>query len=346
MIKIEGLTKVYHTPTKDIVAIDGLSLHVAKSQVFGVVGFSGAGKSSLVRCVNMLEQPTSGSIVVNGREITALRGSALRAARREMGMIFQHFNLLASRTVFENVAFPLQIAGAPRGQIAPRVNQLLDMVGLADKAQAYPSQLSGGQKQRVGIARALANNPKVLLCDEATSALDPYTTRSILDLLKDINRSLQLTILLITHEMKVVTEICDQMAVIEGGRIVEQGPVLDVFLHPRHTTTRNFVGTVLSNGLPEEIRERLQKRVSPNDDGSQIIRLTFVGDSAAEPVISRVVREYGVDVNILSGSIDRIQNTPFGVLLVEVMGPAEKRRVALEHLAAGGLNVEVISRVQ
>lgn len=346
MIRIDGLTKIYHTPGGDIVAIDNLSLHVAESQIFGVVGFSGAGKSSLVRCINMLERPTCGSIVVDGREITSLRGPALRAARRKIGMIFQHFNLLSSRTVFENVAFPLDIAGVPRRESAPKVNQLLELVGLADKARAYPSQLSGGQKQRVGIARALANDPKVLLCDEATSALDPYTTLSILKLLKDINRSLKLTILLITHEMKVVTEICDHVAVIENGRIIEQGPVLEVFLRPRTDTTRNFVSTVLQTSPPEEIRRRLRERAGRGEDGTQIVRLTFVGESAGEPVISRVIREYNVDVNILSGNIDRIQDTPFGVLLVELLGPPDRRKAALDFLAGSGLTVEVIGNVQ
>ncbi|MDI6906543.1 MAG: methionine ABC transporter ATP-binding protein [Thermoanaerobacterales bacterium] len=345
MISIRGLTKIYHTPGGDIVAIDNLTLHVAESRIFGVVGFSGAGKSSLVRCVNMLEHPTAGSIVVDGREITSLRGPELRAARRKIGMIFQHFNLLSSRTVFENVAFPLDIAGVPRRESTPKVNQLLDLVGLADKARAYPSQLSGGQKQRVGIARALANDPKVLLCDEATSALDPYTTLSILKLLKDINRSLNLTILLITHEMKVVTEICDHVAVIENGRIIEQGPVLEVFLHPRARTTRNFVATVLNTGLPEEIRRRLQERAGRGEDGTQIVRLSFVGESAGEPVISRVIRECNVDVNILSGNIDRIQDTPFGILLVEILGAAERRAAALDFLAGSGLTVEVIDHV-
>lgn len=346
MIRIEGLTKIYHTPGGDIVAIDNLTLHVAESQIFGVIGFSGAGKSSLVRCLNMLERPTRGKVFIDGREITALRGAALRAARRKIGMIFQHFNLLSSRTVFENVAFPLDIAGVPRRESAPKVNQLLELVGLADKARAYPSQLSGGQKQRVGIARALASDPKVLLCDEATSALDPYTTLSILKLLKDINRSLRLTILLITHEMKVVTEICDHVAVIENGRIIEQGPVLEVFLHPRAATTRNFVSTVLKTSLPEEIRRRLRERAARGEDGSQVVRLSFVGESAGEPVISRVIRECDVDVNILSGSIDRIQDIPFGVLLVEILGPPERRRTALDHLAGSGLSVEVIDNVE
>ncbi|MEW5762872.1 MAG: methionine ABC transporter ATP-binding protein [Bacillota bacterium] len=346
MIRIEGLTKIYHTPGGDIVAIDNLTLHVAESQIFGVIGFSGAGKSSLVRCLNMLERPTRGKVFIDGREITALRGAALRAARRKIGMIFQHFNLLSSRTVFENVAFPLDIAGVPRRESAPKVKQLLELVGLADKARAYPSQLSGGQKQRVGIARALASDPKVLLCDEATSALDPYTTLSILKLLKDINRSLRLTILLITHEMKVVTEICDHVAVIENGRIIEQGPVLEVFLHPRAATTRNFVSTVLKTSLPEEIRRRLRERAARGEDGSQVVRLSFVGESAGEPVISRVIRECDVDVNILSGSIDRIQDIPFGVLLVEILGPPERRRTALDHLAGSGLSVEVIDNVE
>ena len=344
MIAIENLTKVYETPGGKIRAIDNLTLHVEQGQTFGVVGLSGAGKSSLVRCINMLEKPTAGKIFVDGQEITALRGPRLRAARRKIGMIFQHFNLLSSRTAFGNVAFPLEIAGVPKEKIKAKVTQLLDVVGLADKAQSYPAQLSGGQQQRVGIARALANDPKVLLCDEPTSALDPYTTRSILALLKDINRSLGLTILLITHEMRVITEICDMVAVIEDGRIIEQGPVAEVFMHPRAATTRNFVSTVMNVEVPEAVRRRL---AATREDGerAELLRLKFLGEAATRPAISSVVRECGVEINILAGNIDCLQDTPFGVLIVEIIGDPPERRRALERLAATGLSIEAIEDV-
>lgn len=343
MITIENLTKIYNTPGGKIRAIDNLTLHVEQGQTFGVIGLSGAGKSSLVRCINMLEKPTAGKIFVDGQEITALRGPQLRAARRKIGMIFQHFNLLSSRTAFGNVAFPLEIAGVPKEKIKAKVTQLLEVVGLADKAHSYPAQLSGGQQQRVGIARALANDPKVLLCDEPTSALDPHTTRSILTLLKDINRSLGLTILLITHEMRVITEICDMVAVIEDGRIIEQGPVVEVFMHPRAATTRNFVSTVMNVEVPEAVRRRLATR----EDGerTQLLRLKFLGEAATRPAISSVVRECGVAINILAGNIDCLQDTPFGVLIVELIGDPPERRRALARLAATGLSIEVIEDV-
>lgn len=338
MIRIENLTKIYHSDAGDVLAINDVSLRVRKGEIAGIIGFSGAGKSSLVRCVNMLERPTSGNIWVDDKEITALREDELRVERRKIGMIFQHFNLLSSRTVFGNVAFPLEIAGVPKNQIAEKVYRLLDLVDLKDKADAYPSQLSGGQKQRVGIARALANDPKVLLCDEATSALDPATTTSILALLKDINRKLDLTILLITHEMKVITEICDTVAVIEGGRIIEQGPVIDVFTQPQQKTTRNFVRTVINIDVPDDVKQRLL-----TSGQGQLVRVSFIGDSTGEPVISSLVKHFDIDINILYGSIDQIQDTPFGMLIIECIGSQERCEQAVRYLKERGMRIEVLN---
>ena len=248
MIKLSNIRKTYDGSTY---ALQGINLDIAKGEIYGIIGKSGAGKSTLIRCINMLEAPTAGEVVVDGLNLTKMPDNQLRLARKDIGMIFQHFNLLSSATVYENVAFPLKLSGKSAKEIQDKVLPLLELVGLESKKDQYPAQLSGGQKQRVGIARALANNPKVLLCDEATSALDPQTTKSILDLLKDINQSLQLTIVLITHEMQVIKEICDKVAVIENGKIIEQGPVIDIFSKPQQETTRDFISAIINHDLPE-----------------------------------------------------------------------------------------------
>lgn len=337
VIQIRDLTKVYRSDAGEVKALDQVSLRVRKGEIYGIIGFSGAGKSTLIRCVNMLEKPTAGSIKVNDQEMTTLGEAQLRATRQKIGMIFQHFNLLSSRTVFDNVAFPLEISGASQSKINEKVTRLLELVGLADKAIAYPSQLSGGQKQRVGIARALANDPTVLLCDEATSALDPATTSSILELLKDINRKLDLTILMITHEMKVISEICDSVAVIEQGKIIEEGLVIDVFTQPQHPTTRRFVQTIIQTDIPEHIKERLLQKGQ-----GQIIRISFIGDSTAEPVISTLVKNFNIDISILYGNIDQIQDTPFGMLIIECLGARHNCRQAVDYLRKQGLRIEVL----
>lgn len=337
LIQIRDLTKIYQGSAGEVVALDNVSLRVRKGEIYGIIGFSGAGKSTLIRCVNMLERPTKGSIMVNNQEMTKLDGWRLRAMRQKIGMIFQHFNLLSSRTVFDNIAFPLEISGVSKEEINKKVTNLLELVGLSDKAQVYPAQLSGGQKQRVGIARALANDPIVLLCDEATSALDPATTSSILELLKDINRKLDLTILMITHEMKVISEICDSVAVIEGGHIIEEGLVIDVFTQPKHPTTRRFVQTIINTDVPDKIREKLLEKGQ-----GQIIRLSFIGDNTAEPVISSLVKHFDVDVNILYGNIDQIQDTPFGMLIIECLGARDNCHKAVEYLRKQGLRIEVL----
>ena len=343
MIEVRNLTKIYTAPGQKILALDDVSLRVEKGEIFGIIGLSGAGKSTLIRCINMLEKPTRGSVFVDGVEITALNEKELRRARQKIGMIFQHFNLLSSRTVFDNVMFPLEIAGVPRKQAAERVRELLDLVGLADKADVYPAQLSGGQKQRVGIARALASSPKLLLSDEATSALDPQTTRSILNLLKDINRKFNLTILLITHDMNVIKEACDRVAVIADSRIVEVENVLDVFSNPQTETSRSFVDTVINRDIPAD----LLQRSGGCDSGtiSYLVRVSFIGASAGKPLISSMVKRYDVTANIIYGKIDRVKDTPFGYLTLELSGPSGQLNEALAFLRNNGLEVEVLEDV-
>jgi D-methionine transport system ATP-binding protein len=313
MIEFQNVSKSYKTPAGETVALQPLNLSVRAGEVFGIIGHSGAGKSTLIRLINRLEQPSGGSLLVDGVDITKLDDNELRALRRGIGMIFQHFNLLSSRTVAENIAFPLQLAGVGRKEIDLRVAELLQLVGLSDFENRYPAQLSGGQKQRVGIARALATKPKLLLCDEATSALDPQTTASVLQLLSDINRELGLTIVLITHEMDVVRRICDRVAVLDAGQLVESGPVTQVFLHPSHPTTRRFVSEA------EHIDEGELHRDFAAVEG-RILRLTFLGDETYRPLLGQIARQTGVDYNILAGRIDRIRDTPYGQLTVSLVG--------------------------
>ncbi len=336
MIKIHNLTKVFTDGHREVRALDDVSLEVKAGEIFGIIGLSGAGKSTLVRCINMLEQPQRGTVLVDGTDITALGKRDLRIARQRIGMIFQHFNLLSSRTVFGNVAFPLEITGEPNSEINQRVLELLELVGLEDKADSYPAQLSGGQKQRVGIARALANRPQVLLCDEATSALDPETTTAVLDLLQDINRKMGLTILLITHEMPVIQQICDRVAVIENGRIVENGSVLDVFTAPKTAQARRLVRGVIDIDIPPDLLER------HSDEDSILLKISFIGTSAGKPIMADLMQRYPVVVNILFGRIDHIKDTPFGTLVVELSGEGQALEDAGAYLAQQDLQVEVL----
>jgi len=335
LIEIKGLTKTYGQKGKTIEALRGVDLTVDAGEIFGVIGLSGAGKSTLIRCINRLETPTSGNVVVDGKDLTHMNPETLRLARRQMGMIFQHFNLLSSRTAAGNVAFPMEIAGHSKAATKLRVAELLELVGLKDKATAYPAQLSGGQKQRVGIARALANHPKILLCDEATSALDPQTTKSILALIQGIKEQLGLTVVLITHEMKVITEICDQVAVIEDGLIVESGSVIKVFTRPEHPTTKNFVETAIS-------REDTSPQWGYKPRGA-LIRIMFIGQAAGEPVISSLVRRFQVETNILQGDIGHLQGQPFGTMVIDLIGEKKERDLAMAYLASLNLPVEVLN---
>lgn len=342
MISIEGLRKVFPSKDKDIVAVDDINLRVKKGEIFGVIGYSGAGKSTFVRLLNRLEEPTSGKISINNQELTALNSNELRIARQEIGMIFQHFNLLWSRTVKENIAFPLEIAKVSKDERETRVQELIDLVGLSGRENAYPSQLSGGQKQRVGIARALANQPKVLLCDEATSALDPETTASILDLLVGINKKLGLTIILITHEMNVIRKICNRVAVMESGKVVECGDVLDVFSQPKQDVTKRFVEQVMGeNPMNEDIDFLID-----NNEHGKTVRLHFVGETTNQAVISKVAKSFVVDINILQGKITQTHRGAFGSLLVQFDGEIEEIDHAIEFIREDtSVEVEVINNV-
>ena len=321
-----------------VAALAPLDLAIPPGSIYGVIGRSGAGKSTLVRLINLLERPSQGQVLIDGVDLAGLDAAALRRQRRAIGMIFQHFNLLTSRTVFGNVALPLELAGLERAAIEARVRPLLDLVGLADKRDRYPAQLSGGQKQRVAIARALAARPRVLLCDEATSALDPETTRQILDLLADVNRRLRITIVLITHEMGVVKQICDRVAVLDDGRLVEEGPVFEVFTRPSSATARRLVGEVTSQALPAWLTERLRARATADAD-STVLRLTFAGPRAEAPVLTQVARRHGVDLNVLHGQIDTIQGRPFGSLVVAVAGRSE---TVIHQLEDNDVRVELL----
>lgn len=343
MITLTGLQKVYQGESGIVTALDNVSLAIEQGEIFGIIGKSGAGKSTLIRCINLLERPTAGRVIVDGQDMTALSERELREARKSMGMIFQHFNLLSSRTVLENVSFPLEIAGVSRNEREKKVIPLLELVGLADKRDVYPAQLSGGQKQRVGIARALASQPKVLLCDEATSALDPQTTESILALLKDINKKLKLTIILITHEMHVIKAICDRVAVIEGGHLVETGKVFDVFTNPQSLTAQDFIKTVVNNKVPEALSAVLSK--TPIASGNLVMRLSFFGEATNEPVIAGLIRRFAIDVNIISGNIDHLQDIPYGTLLIELSGKEKDIQAALHYLQDLDLRTEVIGYV-
>ncbi|UII56613.1 methionine ABC transporter ATP-binding protein [Cytobacillus spongiae] len=328
MILFQDVRKVYESSGEQVHALNGVDLHIKKGDIFGVIGFSGAGKSSLIRCVNLLERPTSGKVIVDGKDLLSLSTKQVREAKKDIGMIFQHFNLLNSKTVFDNVAIPLRLAKVSKQEITTRVMELLEFVGLNEKANNYPDQLSGGQKQRVGIARALATKPSILLCDEATSALDPQTTRAILQLLKKINEEYKITILIITHEMSVIREICNRVAVIEGGKIIEEGTVFQVFSSPKTETARSFVSSVMNDQLPEAV-----KRLVENVEGIQrVYRIHFVGESAGEPLFSKLAKKFDLHVNVLFGNITELQGIPYGNLIVEFQGEEKEINRALMYI--------------
>ncbi len=345
MIEIRDLSLTYKGPTGPVHALRGINLQIESGEVFGIIGRSGAGKSSLVRCLNLLNRPTSGQVLVGGRDLMQLSDAELRTARRDIGMVFQHFNLLSSRTVFDNAALPLEMAGMSVDDIKKRVDPLLDLVGLSALRDRYPAQISGGQKQRVGIARALASHPKVLLSDEATSALDPETTRSILDLLRKVNRELGLTVVLITHQMQVIKQIADRVAVIDGGEIAELGPVIDVFTRPQQAITRSLIDEIVPQQLPESVAVRvnaLAAQLAPGQQG-RLLRLSYAGESAYQPILSHLIRELGLDLSILHGQIDEIQEQTFGSLAVFASGDAAKIDAAVDHLRATGVQVQIVS---
>jgi len=337
VIRIEQLTKIYPGRGADHLALDAVDLSIDKGEIFGIIGRSGAGKSTLIRCLNRLETPSSGRVLVDGQDLSTLSARELPRMRQRLGMIFQHFNLLHAKTVAQNVSFPLRLAGRhDRDAIDRRVDALLERVGLSAYRDSYPARLSGGQKQRVGIARALANAPSVLLSDEATSALDPQTTLSILQLLQDINRELGLTIVLITHEMSVIRNLCDRVAVLDHGRVVETGRVADIFLHPQHAVTRSLLA---ESGTPDEgaLIQLRQRATGP------LLRLTFVGDTTYQPLLSRATEETGLRFNILQGSVGRIKETPYGQLLVEAVGAHVEIGPALAFFTRWNVHHEVVA---
>lgn len=338
MITLQNVVKDYLARKNRVRAVDDVSLEIADGEIFGVVGYSGAGKSSLIRMFNGLELPTAGDVIVDNKKISQIRGRELRKARQKIGMIFQHFNLLWSRTVFENIAFPLEIAGVKRAERKERVQELIQLVGLSGKENAYPSELSGGQKQRVGIARALANDPDVLLCDEATSALDPQTTDEVLDLLLDINKRLHLTIIVITHEMHVIRKICNRVAVMEAGKVVELGDVLEVFKHPKQNVTKRFIEQVTESDETEEIIHLLLTNYSEG----RLVKLLFMSENATQPVISQVAQAHDVALNVLHGSLTQTQNGAYGTLYVQIQGADEEIEKTIESLRAAKVETEVI----
>lgn len=341
MIELTHISKNFASGGRTVHAVQDVSLSIGKGEIFGIIGFSGAGKSTLVRCINLLERPTSGSVTVDGKEMTVLSARELRQARKKIGMIFQHFNLMPSRTVFGNVAYPLRGSGLSGEQIADKVHRLLELVGIGDKAEAYPKQLSGGQKQRVAIARALANDPNVLLCDEATSALDPQTTKAILRLLKDLNEKLGITVVIITHEMAVVKEICDRVAVMEHGRVVEQGEVFNVFADPRQEITRSFIHTTSNLRKIEELIEE-DSPVVQLKPGELIVRLSYIQRNVSEPLISTVSRKFDITLNIIFSDIAIVQNAPIGGTVAIISGEREQITQAIAYLIEKNVGVEVI----
>ncbi len=344
MIALRDISITYSTDTQVVNAVDKVSLDIAPGEVFGIVGASGAGKSSLLRTINLLERPSAGRVRLDGTDITDLTGSALRAQRQKTGMIFQHFNLMQTRTVFDNAAFALRAAGKGRAEIAARVPEILNLVGLEEKAQAYPAQLSGGQKQRVGIARAIANHPAVLLCDEPTSALDLETAAAILDLLGEINKRLGITIVLISHEMSVIKKICGRVAVMDSGRVVEQGEVFDIFSRPAHPFTRQIVERTFNIELPERLMQQVQ---------GTLLKILFLGESAEHPVLSQAALRYGVSINILHGKIEYINDRAIG-LMVALLAELDHRTdsiteplsgriaAAIDYIRRGAARVEVL----
>ncbi|MBQ7538846.1 MAG: ATP-binding cassette domain-containing protein [Treponema sp.] len=341
IIELKNISKTFVQDGKTFKAVEDASVSIEKGDIFGIIGFSGAGKSTLVRTINLLGRPTSGSVTVKGKDFLSLSAKDLREERKKIGMIFQHFNLMKSRNVFDNVAFPLKRSGLTKKQISEKVHSLLELVEIADKAENFPSQLSGGQKQRVAIARALANEPDILLCDEATSALDPTTTKSILKLLKKLKDQLSLTIVIITHQMEVIKEICDKVAVMEKGRIVEQGDVFSIFANPQNEVTKRFIRSTSNLSKVEELIAEDSPVVRLEKD-EKLVRFTYIQKNVSEPLISAISRLYEVTINIIFAEIEIVQDAPIGGTVAIVSGEAGTIDRALKHIAAMDVGVEVL----
>ncbi|MGX7394661.1 methionine ABC transporter ATP-binding protein [Carnobacterium mobile] len=345
MISLQQVSVTFESKEQTISAVQDVSLSIQKGEVFGIVGYSGAGKSTLVRTINLLQRPTAGSVIVGDQDLLQLKPKELRKARKKIGMIFQHFNLMASRTIAENVAYPLRKSGLSKTEMAKRVAELLALVGLSDKSQAYPSQLSGGQKQRVAIARSLANDPEVLLCDEATSALDPKTTLSILELLKELNQRLGLTIVIITHEMQVVKEICHRVAVMENGHVIESNDIVSIFTDPKEQLTKEFISTAthLDQALENVLKHPTLLNLQAND---QLANISYVGDSTSEPLIAALSLRFGVATNIIFGNVEFLQDTPVGNLVVVFSGESAQQEKAIHYLKSQNVRVAIINHQQ
>lgn len=343
MIRLEHVTKTFKTKDGDVHAVKDVSIHVRKGMIYGIIGFSGAGKSTLVRCMNLLEKPDEGKVIFDGEDLMELSPAGLRKARSKMGMIFQHFNLLPALTIYENIALPLKMEKVPKAEIDRKVMSLLEMIDLVERKDSYPSQLSGGQKQRVAIARALVNDPKVLLCDEATSALDPKTTMTILKLIKKVNRELGLTVVVITHEMLVVKEICDRVAIMDAGRVIEKGDILPVFAHPEKELTRSFLATASNSDKIFEMIDQNHPATRLNAN-QQLVRLQYDSQNSTKAIISMVSRDYDVDCSIVSGNIEAIQDSLLGTMVVVLTGDDESVRSAISALRKEKVEVEVIKR--
>ena len=341
LIELKNITKTFIQDKKTFNAVENASVSIEKGDIFGIIGFSGAGKSTLVRTINLLGRPTSGSVIVKGKDFLSLSQKELREERKKIGMIFQHFNLLNSRNVFENVAFPLKRSGLSKEEIANKVHSLLKLVEIDEKSKNYPEQLSGGQKQRVAIARALANDPDILLCDEATSALDPTTTKSILKLLKKLKEKLGLTIVIITHQMEVIKEICDKVAVMENGRIVEQGDVFTIFATPKDEVTRRFIRSTSNLSKVEELIAEDSPVVHLEKD-EKLVRFTYITKNVSEPLISAISRLYEVTINIIFAEIEIVQDAPIGGTVAIVSGEDAVIERALKHIKALDVGVEVL----
>ncbi|WP_294882621.1 ATP-binding cassette domain-containing protein [uncultured Gilliamella sp.] len=341
MIKFENVSKQYERNGITTQALQNINLTIQKGDIYGIIGYSGAGKSTLVRLINFLEKPTQGNVIIQNQSLNQLSNPQLRQVRRKIGMIFQHFNLLESKTVYENIAIPLVLIKKDKQAIKQKVYELLEFVGLSDKADSYPKELSGGQKQRIGIARALANDPDILLCDEATSALDPQTTQSILELIKKINDQYKITVVLITHEMHVIEQICHKVAVMEKGKIIEHGNVLDVFGHPKHKTTQNFVSSVINDQIPAGVVENLLE-IEGDKNNIKLFKLEFLGRSASEPVMNSLILQQKVVVNILFAHMSEIEKTVLGSMFVQLKGSDSNIEQSVHFLREHGVNVTEI----
>ncbi len=339
MIELNSISKIYTRKGTEIEALKNVNLKVNKGDIFGVIGYSGAGKSTLIRIVNYLEKPTSGKVFVNGIDLNSYSTGQLREARKDIGMIFQHFNLLDSKTIFQNVAIPLILSKENKDVIKERVMELLHFVGLADKAESYPNELSGGQKQRIGIARALATNPSVLLCDEATSALDPQTTDSILQLLQRINEEYNITIMIITHEMSIIQKVCNRVAVMENGEIIEQGDVVEVFGNPQHPSTQSFVRTIIHDQVPESVRKRME-----HVPGSKLIRISL-GKKSTDHIVNDLIRTFDLTVNIVFASMNDIQNDLVGYMILQLIGETQAIAHAETYLEQQEIDAKELSQL-